>query len=915
MLATRINLTLLVFILTWVIGSPATRAQVIENPEFDDSTQSWWVPGNGDLTIVNNAYKSGKACRINNRTEVWNGISQTLLGDLEVGKDYHFSCYVKTVGVPEGELELEIAQTDDRGSTYVRIGSALTNNSTWTHLQGGFKLESNGPLTGLHFTVKGSSNDPRLFSFILDSVSVTENDWKASANARIEQHRKRDVKLTLVGSDGIVQPDVIVGIDQVRHHFAFGSTLNSDVAIDPEYAEFFKQNFEWGTIEWFSQWKAVEWTRGVEDYSNADASVDFAAENGIKLRGHALAWPDANFRPTWLSELPLAEIETELEERISNVVNRYESRLVHWDVCNEILNHSYFRDVLGDPIEPWMFQQARSHDANVKLCTNEFGIVDSQYKAQRYRDMILYHQASGADVGGIGLQSHFQLSSVSPKSIEIGLGELKNLGPEIWFTEFDVSNPDPVERAKALEAFYRYAFSVPEAKGIIMWGFWAGTHWRGGDASLVDQDWTINAAGQKYFDLIQEWTTTDTGSSDVAGEVEFRGFHGSYLITTTHPTNDVKNYHLVSVPPGNGDLDVELVLDATANSLTIYGTKEDDVFEYDLEDPLKVTINDQPVVFSLPVGATVVRFEGLGGTDHLEVKTKMSDGNARISDSELTWVEDGLTVSYAEIEAVALVAQGTDSTATFFDSASDDSFESYLDVSTLTTPKASVTANDFRHVYAWSKAGGNDTAVLFDSANLDFIISNMSSTTIKRGKRIRRAIQFDQVEVFSSSGNDVAYVLLPRGAKTINASPTQSTIVFGGVTHQFTDVFRTVFRGATGNSDTVLLVGSAGQDTLRITPSSTLFSGPDFRYVFTNIPNFDTAAEPDSGGSDRLIFYDSDGDDSLNAAGDTVTISGPGYSHHLKFFDIINAYRQKGGEDTATQSSPRGSLRLVGDWQ
>ena len=481
MLLTRRKLALLVTVIALAIATPNASAQIINNPEFDNSNPSpWWTYGGVTLEIVADGYPTSDACLVANRSQFWHGVSQRLnVEDLQVGNDYHFSCFVKTSGVPEGELQLEIGQKDDRETadseyTYVRIGSALANDSNWTRLQGGFKLESNGDLDDLIFTVNGISTDPRTFDFVLDSVTITQNDWEVAANARIEQHRKRNCNLNLVDSDGIALPNVDVDIEQVRHHFGFGSTLNEAFDTDPDYAKFFRDNFEWGTIEWRAQWKAVEWTQGIEDYTIVDASVDFAEENGIKLRGHAIAWPDANFRPDWLSDLSPTEVETELEQRITNVVSKYKSRLAHWDVCNEILSFSYFRDTLGATIEPWMFQQARIHDANVKLCTNEFGIVDSQYKAQRYRDMVLYHQANGADVGGIGLQSHFQHSSVSPKSIEIGLSELTDLGAEIWFTEFDVSNPDPAERAKALETFYRYAFSVPEAQGIIMWGFWAG---------------------------------------------------------------------------------------------------------------------------------------------------------------------------------------------------------------------------------------------------------------------------------------------------------------------------------------------------------------------------------------------------------------------------------------------------------
>ena len=832
-------------------------------------------------------------------------------------------------------MEIEVGQTDDRkrpdqptDTFYVSIGTTLANNQDWTLLQGGFKLHTNGPLTSLHFTIKSNDTDKDLFDFMVDSVSITENNWRAQADARIEQYRKRDVKLSVVNTSGKAQPNVDVKIEQVSHHFAFGSTLNAafDNEADTRYADFFKEHFEWGTIEWGAQWKAIQWSENDNNYDLPDKSVAFAKENGINLRGHALCWPDYRFRPEWLNGLEGGQLRIELEKRIRDVTTRYKSELVHWDVCNESLNYSFFRDALGGvSIEPWMFQQARVHEPDVKLCLNEFGIVTSQLKAQRYRDKIIYHQENDADVGGIGVQSHFLESFVSPKSIEISLDELKKLGPEIWFTEFDVSNIDPDQRAIALETFYRYVFSVPEVKGIIMWGFWAGppdengnyVHWRGPNAALVEENWELNAAGEKYFELVDEkWTTTITSglNSNSVGEANFRGFHGDYLVTMTDPSG-VKNYHFVSVPPGSGELEVELVINSVPDSLTVYGTDGDDLFEYDLGDTSKVFVNKEPIFLSsLADDITSVYLQGLGGTDHLEVKTKEADGRARIIDRELTWIDDGSTVGYTNIETVNLVAQTSGSTARIFDSAGDDTFESYADQSTFTTRRTSITVKGFRNVYARSRVG-NDTATLFDSIDVDTIYSDMSAVNVQGISGNRRAIKFPQTEVVSIVGNDKMNLVLPKDAKTISVSPAEATVTLNEVTHRFTGIPRVTIRGADENTDTVLLTGSAGDDTLRIKPESTLFDGADFQYYFIGIPNFKTAPGQDLGGTDRLIFFDTAGSEILNAFGDNVVISGPGYSHDLRFFDIINAYSQSGDEDTAVESSPNGRLRLIGEWK
>jgi hypothetical protein len=84
-----------------------------------------------------------------------------------------------------------------------------------------------------------------------------------------------------------------------------------------------------------------------------------------------------------------------------------------------------------------------------------------------------------------------------------------------------------------------------------MWGFWAGSHWQGPDAAIVDLDWTVNAAGQRYQALRSEWTTAADGSTNANGEFDFRGFHGTYDITLTPPGGTPVTEQFV-LSPGSG---------------------------------------------------------------------------------------------------------------------------------------------------------------------------------------------------------------------------------------------------------------------------------------------------------------------------------------------------------------------------
>ncbi|MFK7767006.1 MAG: endo-1,4-beta-xylanase [Mariniblastus sp.] len=887
--------------------------QVVQNAEFDDSTKHWSEHGQCTIHITPTNYASGSACLVDNRSEYWNGLRQSIVGELVEGTDYHLIAYVRTVGEPTGAINIEIAQTDDRGRRYLATGEIEANDSGWTMIQAGFRLESVGPITELDLIFNGRPGSNALFSFIVDSVSITENNWLADANARIESIRKRDVELTFKKPNGALARNHEVTLEQIRHHFPFGSALSPVAVDDEDYREFFKQHFEYATLEWDSQWLAIEEVQGTEVYTIADALLNFSEANGIPVKGHALVWGDPLFRPTWLDALSPAQLNTELDERITNAVTRYQDCFIGWDVGNEMLNHTFFQDQLGRTIRPWMFQRAKEIDPNSKLFTNEFGLTNSQFKSQKYHAMVDSLVTAGASVSGIGVQGHFR-GSASPKGIEITIDELSDLGIDIWFTEFDTVTPDAANRADSLEAFYRYAFSRPETSGIVMWGFWAGSHWLGPDASLVDLDWTINPAGQRYLDLMEEWSTNFSSNTKTAAELEFRCFHGDYLLTTTDPNTDTVNHHLIRVEPGTSPLQRTLVTSYEDQVLLIYGSESDDVFSYDMENPSKVQINATSVL--IPQGFGSIQFVGLAGEDSLNVKSKTASANFYTTASSITPTGSLNRVRFSGIETVSFIAQNQSSSTTLAGSLDDDTVFSYSDSTVLLTPSVSLSVEGFKTVRSISNSG-SDVAFVYDSPNNDVISydPNSAKTTITHDTIHRTFRGFTETLVDSTAGVDIAYLYLPTGSKVIDVSPETTSLSIDDELVEFTGIPSTFLYGSddpNGLTDNVNILGSDQAERLRIGQATTLYESTSFRKLFVGVDQISNST--DTTGNDVLLFFDSTDDDQVSVIQDATTITSASLTHSLQHFDTIRFYGTQGGQNSATLDQPSASVSLIGDW-
>lgn len=509
-------------------------AGVILNPSFEEGLSHWAPQGaEPQLTLVSTPKRDGlSSLRVTNRVADWQGVRQSLMGRVQANQDYEISAWVRLVGQGQDTLKLQMMVEDSAGVRFVNIASQSVG-ANWVRLVGGFRLETRPTVRLLELQVIGAQPGR---GFFVDQFNVVPVDWRSVVDARIESLRKRDVSLTVTDLLGNPVAANAIEVRQLKNEFGFGSAIDAAALNVPEYAEFFAQNFEWATPENAMKWRFTESQRDNENYTDADAIVNFAKQNDIQLRGHTAFWgtyvgnPDWVMAPNGTAQLNSSELADEVDERLDSLVTRYASDVKHWEVVNEAMALDFFEQSLnlapGNDFQRDVFQRTQFLDPDALLFTNEFGIISGDHLADEYRTQILSLQSRGVNLGGIGVQGHMD-RGISSRALELDLQALTDLNLPIWITEFDVVNPNVADRALDLEIFYRTMFSLPQVKGIVMWGFWAQNHWLGPTAALVSSNWTINPAGQKYLALRDEWSTEVNSSGS---QLDFRGFHGDYEV-------------------------------------------------------------------------------------------------------------------------------------------------------------------------------------------------------------------------------------------------------------------------------------------------------------------------------------------------------------------------------------------------
>jgi O-glycosyl hydrolase len=143
------------------------------NPGFEaGNTAGWFAFGPPTISAQTGQVHSGAyAALVQNRTDTWNGIAQSLQGALVSGQTYNISAWVRLAATGSQTIELTMKKEDAGGTSYTTIASGSVSSNGWVQLSGQYSLNVSGTLTALEFYAQVPTSSS--VSFYLDDLSVT----------------------------------------------------------------------------------------------------------------------------------------------------------------------------------------------------------------------------------------------------------------------------------------------------------------------------------------------------------------------------------------------------------------------------------------------------------------------------------------------------------------------------------------------------------------------------------------------------------------------------------------------------------------------------------------------------------------------------------------------------------------------
>ncbi|MEJ5250523.1 MAG: endo-1,4-beta-xylanase [Chthonomonadetes bacterium] len=374
----------------------------------------------------------------------------------------------------------------------------------------------------------------------------------ATADGRIEKHRKADVTVKVVDRQGKPLAGAQVEVEQTRHAFLFGCNIFPLFSYQGEQHEKYSKQFSallnYATLGFY--WGGYEPERGRKGRDLQERIARWCKERGIVTKGHPLVWHEVY--PRWAPNSPDEAIPL-LRERVREIVSQFAGLIDRWDVVNEATVSERFDNGVGNWVKrdgaaavvAECLSWAREANPKAILLYNDFNISPA---FERLVEELIRRKAP---MDAIGIQSHMHGGEWPLERAWQVCETYARFGKPLHFTETTVlsgehgymrprpwpTTPDGEARqADYVEKFYTILFSHPAVEAITWWDFMDGA-WQGAPAGLVREDLSPKPVYHRLMRLIKgKWWTKEVVRTNARGEARLRGFMGDYRVVASATT-------------------------------------------------------------------------------------------------------------------------------------------------------------------------------------------------------------------------------------------------------------------------------------------------------------------------------------------------------------------------------------------
>lgn len=311
-----------------------------------------------------------------------------------------------------------------------------------------------------------------------------------------------------------------------KHNLMIGAACHYDNFEDKEFVETLLINYNQITPESCMKMSLIQPKQDEFDFERADYIVEFARENDIEVKGHALIWHLMN--PAWLENRQWTkdELVDVMDSHITAVVSHYKGQVAKWDVVNEPvtsdgLRENIWQKTIGEDYIELALRIASKADSSAKLYINDYNVAEYNKKSTVLYDLSADLLEKGVPLNGVGFQLHIDASKpIDMQSVYKNVKRFTSLGLEVSFTEVDVRIRGIVTKAKLeMQAdIYAQLMAIAAENDMVIcfttWGMtdkysWIPTKYLGySSALLFDRKYNGKPALYAIKDILSKESIT-----------------------------------------------------------------------------------------------------------------------------------------------------------------------------------------------------------------------------------------------------------------------------------------------------------------------------------------------------------------------------------------------------------------------
>lgn len=368
--------------------------------------------------------------------------------------------------------------------------------------------------------------------------------WRAEALAEIDKHRKGPLSVQAVGSDGHVVDGARIGYSMTRHAFDFSTLVSSNTFLSDHpnferYRRITEHFFNGGSDAGGTRWPAWVGDLAWQNWSQQKTldTYRWLKDRGMNTRVLTTIYQGVHL-PRFIRDKigtpAQTEIPADVDAHLVDIMGRLGPYVDKWEVINETAATRNLMQMFGEMIAVDWYKRAHELVPHARLAINENSIIGGvqQWRSDYYFNQIQFLVNNNAPLHSIGFQGHHRTIErlTPPASMPAIFDRFSVFGIPIAITEFDLETPDNIVQADYTRDFLIASFAHPAVDSFLIFGFWAGEHWRP-QAAMFNLDWSPKPNFYAYHDLVYgDWWTRLSGNSDEMGNFTDSAFFGNYRV-------------------------------------------------------------------------------------------------------------------------------------------------------------------------------------------------------------------------------------------------------------------------------------------------------------------------------------------------------------------------------------------------